>query len=180
MTHFLAKRHATQERVELQPSYAKRECTMETVHLESSNSTGSSHRSLPEVRKAVHPESVQTVSTPRPSDEILRLKRESPSLETLCECSQCARDLYSISRRLQTADPFQTSISEIAALHSLHYELATATSLTFLANEVPAPRDASVDATSDLICSICKAAQMAASQRKSALLFDPLQVYMQM
>jgi hypothetical protein len=180
MTHFLAKRHATQERVKLQPSYAKREYREESAHQASSNSTDSSHRSLPEVHKAVHPVSVQTVSTPRPSDEILRLKRESPSLETLCECSQCARDLYSISRRLQTADPFLTSISEIAALHSLHYEFSRATLLTFLANEVPVPRDVSSYAQSDLICSICKAAQTEASQRMSALLFDHLRVYMQM
>jgi hypothetical protein len=143
MTHFLAKRHATQERVELQRGCAKRECTMENAHLESSNSTGSSHRSLPEVRKAVHPESAQTASMPRPSDEILRSKTENPSLETLCECSQCARDLYSISRQLQTADPFQTSTSEIAVSHSLHYEFSRATLIMFLVNEVPALKDAS-------------------------------------
>jgi hypothetical protein len=141
---------------------------MENAHLESSNSTGSSHRSLPEVRKAVHPESAQTASMPRPSDEILRSKTENPSLETLCECSQCARDLYSISRQLQTADPFQTSTSEIAVSHSLHYEFSRATLIMFLVNEVPAPRDASSDELSDSTCSICKAAQMEASQRMSA------------
>jgi hypothetical protein len=168
MSHFLAKRLATQERVELQRGCAKKEYITENVHQVLNNSTGSSHRSRPVNHKAVHPVSEQTASTPRPSDEILRLKRENPILETLYACNLFARDLYSISRQLQTADPFQPSTSEIAASHSLHYEFSRATLLKSLVNEVPAPKDVSSYAQSDLICSICKVAQMEASQRMSA------------
>jgi len=168
MTHFLSRRLATQEKVELQRGCAKKEYITENVHQVLNNSTGSSHRNQPVNHTVVHPVSEQTASTPRPSDEILRLKRESPILETPCECNQFARDRYSISRRLQTADPFQPSTSEIAASHSLHYEFSRATLLKSLVNEVPAPKDASSYAKSDLIGSICKVAQMEASQRMSA------------
>jgi hypothetical protein len=40
--------------------------------------------------------------------------------------------------------------------------------LKSLVNEVPAPKDVSSYAQSDLICSICKVAQMEASQKMSA------------
>ena len=127
-----------------------------------------------------HLESVLTAWILKTSGGILRLKKESPSLETLCECSQFARDLYSIFQPLRTADLFQCSASAIATWHSLHYEFARATLLVSPVNEVPALKDASAYVQSDSLYSTYTEAQTEASQKISSLLFGQYSVYMQM
>jgi hypothetical protein len=116
----------------------------------------------------------------RPSDETPRSKKESPIQETLCEYTLFSANLYNTSQPFRTVDLLLLLNSAIATWHLLHYEFARATWSVSPVNEVPAPKDASADAQSDLLCNTYKAARTEASQKKSALLFCQLQVCIRM